>query len=165
MCGVLLAQHNFLLKINLNICFIIHFNLFWYGQICMNKYLSTFLDAPCFLLMMLLTWCILAPVGCLNIKMPSYQFRDSHVKDKTVSPTVLSLTWESLYLGKVVFILKPGPIAVQQYVAVRQYGLIVYLHPHPHYSHAYSSAGWWAWGSGTPITTFTADITSPIMWR
>ena len=31
--------------------------------------------------------------GRLNIKMPSYQFRDSHVKDKTVSPTVLSLTW------------------------------------------------------------------------
>ena len=22
--------------------------------------------------------------GCLNIKMPSYQYRDSHVKDKTV---------------------------------------------------------------------------------
>ena len=25
------------------------------------------------------------PGGCLNIKMPSYQYRDSHVKDKTVS--------------------------------------------------------------------------------
>ena len=37
--------------------------------------------------------------GRLNIKMPSYQYRDSHVKDKTVSPTVLSLTWESPYLG------------------------------------------------------------------
>ena len=32
--------------------------------------------------------------GHLNIKMPSYQYRDSHVKDKTVSPTVLSLTWD-----------------------------------------------------------------------
>ena len=31
----------------------------------------------------------------LNIKMPSYQYRDSHVKHKTVSPSVLSLTWES----------------------------------------------------------------------
>ena len=49
------------------------------------------------------------PGGCLNIKMPSYQYRDSHVEDKTVSPTVLSLTWESSYLGKTVFILKWGP--------------------------------------------------------
>ena len=41
--------------------------------------------------------------------MSSYQYRDSHVKDKTVSPTVLSLTWESPYLGKTVFILRRGP--------------------------------------------------------
>ena len=47
--------------------------------------------------------------GCLNIKISSYQYRDSHVKDKTVSPTIFSLTWESLYLGKMVFILKRGP--------------------------------------------------------
>ena len=47
--------------------------------------------------------------GRLNIKMPSYQYRDPHVKDKTVSPTVLSLTWESPYLGKTVFILRRGP--------------------------------------------------------
>ena len=33
--------------------------------------------------------------GLLNIKMLSYQYRDSHVKDKTVSSTVLSLTRES----------------------------------------------------------------------
>ena len=45
----------------------------------------------------------------LNIKMSSYQYRDPHVKDKTVSPTVLSLTWESPYLGKTVFILRRGP--------------------------------------------------------
>ena len=38
-----------------------------------------------------------------------YQYRDSHVKDKTVSPTVLSLTWESPYLEKTVFILRRGP--------------------------------------------------------
>ena len=48
--------------------------------------------------------------GRLNIKMPSYQYRDSHVKDKTVSPTVLSLTWESPYPGKTVFILRRGPV-------------------------------------------------------
>ena len=30
--------------------------------------------------------------GRLHIKMPFYQYRDSHVKDKTVSLTVLSLT-------------------------------------------------------------------------
>ena len=46
--------------------------------------------------------------AALNIKKPSYQYRDSHVKDKTVSPIVLSLTWESPYLGKTVFILRRG---------------------------------------------------------
>ena len=44
-----------------------------------------------------------------NIKITSYQHRDSHVKDKTVSSTVLSLTWESPYLGKTVFILRRDP--------------------------------------------------------
>ena len=52
------------------------------------------------------------PGGRLNIKMLSYQYRDSHVKDKTVSPTVLFLTWESPYLGKTVFILRRGPGAL-----------------------------------------------------
>ena len=41
----------------------------------------------------------------INIKISSYQYRDSHVKDKTVS----SLAWESPYLGKTVFILRQGP--------------------------------------------------------
>ena len=41
--------------------------------------------------------------------MLSYQCRDSHVKDKTVSWTVLSLTWESPYLVKMVFTLRWGP--------------------------------------------------------
>ena len=49
------------------------------------------------------------PGGHLNIKMSSYQYRDSHVKDKTVSSTVLFLTWESPYLVKTVFILRWGP--------------------------------------------------------
>ena len=35
--------------------------------------------------------------ACLNIKMPSYQYRDPHVKDKT---TVLSLTWGFPYLER-----------------------------------------------------------------
>ena len=47
--------------------------------------------------------------GRLNIKMLSYQYRDSHVKDKTVSPTVLSLTWESPYLGKTCLYIETGP--------------------------------------------------------
>ena len=45
----------------------------------------------------------------LNITMPSYQYMDSHVKDETVSPTVLFLTWKSPYLAKTVFILRRGP--------------------------------------------------------
>ena len=52
---------------------------------------------------------IFAPGGHLNINMLSYQYRESHVKDKTVSLTVLSLTWESPYLEKMVFILRLGP--------------------------------------------------------
>ena len=51
----------------------------------------------------------LVPGGRLNIKMSSYQYRDYHVKDKTVSPTVLSLTWKSPYVDKTVFILRRGP--------------------------------------------------------
>ena len=55
----------------------------------------------------------------LNIKMPSYQYRDSHVKAKTVSSTVLSLTWESPYLGKTVFILRRGPAGSEAYLLCR----------------------------------------------
>ena len=43
--------------------------------------------------------------GSLNIKMSSNQYRDPHIKDKTV----LSLTWESPYLEKTVIILRWGP--------------------------------------------------------
>ena len=53
------------------------------------------------------------PGPWFNIKMSSYQYRDSRVKDKTVSPTVLSLTWESPYLGKTVFTLNRGPRRIQ----------------------------------------------------
>ena len=45
------------------------------------------------------------PVGRLSIKMSSYHYRDPHVKGKTV----LSLTWESSYLGKMIFILRRRP--------------------------------------------------------
>ena len=37
--------------------------------------------------------------------MSSYQYKDHYVKDKTV----LSLKWESPYMGKMVFILRQGP--------------------------------------------------------
>ena len=50
--------------------------------------------------------------GRLNIKKSSYQYRDSHVEDKTVSPTVLSLTWESPYPGKTVFIFLDGALVL-----------------------------------------------------
>ena len=36
---------------------------------------------------------------------------DSHIKDKTVSPTVLSLTWEYPYLAKTVFKLRRDPVS------------------------------------------------------
>ena len=49
--------------------------------------------------------------GCLNTNMQSYQYGDSNVKDKTVSPTILSLTWETPYLGNMVFILR-WPVVV-----------------------------------------------------
>ena len=47
--------------------------------------------------------------GRPNMKMSSYQYRDPHAKDKTVS--LLSLTWESPYMGKTVFILRQVPSA------------------------------------------------------
>ena len=50
----------------------------------------------------------------LNIKMPFSQYRDFHVKDKRVSPTISSLTWKSPYLGKMVFILRQGPVYLPQ---------------------------------------------------
>ena len=37
------------------------------------------------------------PGPCINIKTVFPRYGDSHVKDKTVGETVLSLTWESLY--------------------------------------------------------------------
>ena len=40
---------------------------------------------------------LLRPGPCLNIKTVFPKYGDSHVKDKTVGETVLSLTWESLY--------------------------------------------------------------------
>ena len=46
----------------------------------------------------------------LSIKMSSYQYRDPHVKDKDDLATVLSLTWESPYLRKTIFILRRGPL-------------------------------------------------------
>ena len=49
------------------------------------------------------------PGGRLNIKMSSYQYRDPHVKEKTISRP-LFLTWESPYLGKTVLILRRGPV-------------------------------------------------------
>ena len=52
--------------------------------------------------------------GPSQYKYVSYQYRDPHVKDKTVSPTVLSLAWESPYLGKTVFILRRGPDSVRK---------------------------------------------------
>ena len=64
--------------------------------------------------------------GRLNIKMSSYQHNDSHVEDKTVSPTVLSLTWEFPYLGKTVFILRRGPESSQTIVTAE--ALITHQH-------------------------------------
>ena len=78
--------------------------IYWYGSFIHHDDSQTNKKKRCFENLI-----ATIPGGRLNIKMPSYQYRDSHVKDKTVSPTVLSLTWESLYLGKTVFILRQGP--------------------------------------------------------
>ena len=51
------------------------------------------------------------PGGRFNIKIPSYQYRGSHVTDKTVSQTVLSLASESPNLGRTVFILKRARVS------------------------------------------------------
>ena len=72
--------------------------------------------------------------GRLNIKMPSFQHRDTHVKDKTVSQpsglaTVLSLTWESPYLGKTVFILRWGP-GHQQFLTYHKQQVICSTYSH-----------------------------------
>ena len=53
---------------------------------------------------------MLSPGGRLNIKM-SFHYRDPHVKDN-----VLSLTWESPYLGKTIFVLKRGPAIPADYI-------------------------------------------------
>ena len=58
--------------------------------------------------------------------MSSYQHNDSHVEDKTGSPTVLSLTWEFPYLGKTVFILGRGPESSQTIVTAE--ALITHQH-------------------------------------
>ena len=51
----------------------------------------------------------------LNIKMSSYQYRDHHVKDKTVSRP-----WESPYLGKTVFILRRDRGGIISYRSVNR---------------------------------------------
>ena len=54
---------------------------------------------------------LMRPGPHLNIKTVFPRYGDSHVKHKTVSETVLSLTWESLYWEDNIFILRrpPGP--------------------------------------------------------
>ena len=46
--------------------------------------------------------------GRLNVKMPSYQYTDPHVKDKTVSRKSHLQTGKPIP-GKTVFILRPSP--------------------------------------------------------
>ena len=66
--------------------------------------------------------------GRLNKKDGLTRYGDSHVKDKTVSPTVLSLTWESPYLGKTVFILRRGPdISVMEKLSKRRVVHVQYM--------------------------------------
>ena len=68
---------------------------------------------------------LVVTLGCLSIKMLSYQHGNPHVKDKTVSRQ--SLTWESPYLGKTVFILRRGPWSRDISIANDQYFWM--LHP------------------------------------
>ena len=59
------------------------------------------------------------PGDHLSIRMPSYQYKHLNVKDKTVSPSVLSLTWESPYLGKSLYI-ETGPRLVGNSMAHKE---------------------------------------------
>ena len=52
---------------------------------------------------------ILCPGDCLNIKIPSYQYRDPHVKHKMVWQPSYLYHVNPPYLGKMVFILRWGP--------------------------------------------------------
>ena len=83
--------------------------------------------------------------------MSSYRYRDSHVKDKTVSPTVLSLTWESPYLGKIVFILKQGPgngefnselSFISQQFSLHGYTLLIHICKQSRFTKALSICVW-----------------------
>ena len=49
----------------------------------------------------------------MNIKTVFPRYGDSHVKDKTVGETVLSLTWESLNWQDGIFILRRPPVSTR----------------------------------------------------
>ena len=78
------------------------------GRLSADTVLITKMYVFQILLAIMISYHLSGTRGRLNIKMSSFQYGDSHVKDKTVSPTVLSLTWESPYLGKTVFTLRQG---------------------------------------------------------
>ena len=58
--------------------------------------------------LMMIWWCK-EPGPNLNIKTVFPRYGDSHVKDKTVGETVLSLTWGSIYWWDGIFILRRPP--------------------------------------------------------
>ena len=52
------------------------------------------------------------PAARLIIQMSSYQYRESHFKDKTVSRQSYRHNGNSYHTGKAVFIIKTGPVSV-----------------------------------------------------
>ena len=67
------------------------------GAISVGTATTSFLEWPSQLCRFQKCWAIRRPGPRINIKTVFPRYGDSHVKDKTVGETVLSLTWESLY--------------------------------------------------------------------
>ena len=82
------------------------------------------------------------PEPRLNIKTVYPRYGDSHVKDTTVGETLLSLTWESLYLQDGIFILRrPLRLIIVEISALFKGNKHLY----------HLKIGWTPWGSVTFI--------------
>ena len=61
---------------------------------------------------------LMSRLGLIDLRYPALVSFTPGVRDNTVSPTVLSLTWESPYMGKRVFILRRGQVTIITHFAL-----------------------------------------------